>query len=93
MTSSVENSGIFITLLTSPITWIAVPRATSADASGIAIAKSEPNTRNRTIPAVMIPRPVPPIAGSFAHCATCPETATTTPLREAAVAVPTKSFA
>jgi hypothetical protein len=93
MTSSVENWGIFITLDRSPISWIAVPSATSAEASGIVIANSDPNTRNRTMPAVTIPRPVPPIAGSFAHDASCPETAITTPSPDGAVAVPTKSFA
>ena len=62
-TSSVENDGIFMRWLTSPIAEMAVPRATSAEASGIAMASSEPNTRNRTIPAVMIPSSTPPAEG------------------------------
>ena len=64
-----------MTWLSSPISEIAVPSATSAEASGIAIANREPNTRNSTIPAVMMPRPVPPTEGWFACCAIWPETA------------------
>ena len=80
-------------MLTRPITDVAVPSATSAEASGVAIAKSEPNTMNRTIPAVRIPRPVPPTDGGFATCASCPETATTRLGPDAASAVATNSFA
>ena len=88
-----ENTGIVMTLLTSPITEIAVPSAISAEARGIAIANSDPNTRNNTMPAAMMPRPVPPTDGWFACCASCPETAITTPSPAAVVAVWTNCFA
>ena len=72
---------------------IAVPRATRAEASGVAIARSEPNTRNSTIPAVMMPRPVPPMEGWLACWASWPATAIWTPLPDPAVAVSTNCFA
>jgi hypothetical protein len=40
---------------------MAEPSDTSAETSGSAMAKSDPNTRNSTMPAAMIPMPTPPI--------------------------------
>ena len=92
-TSSGENTGILRTWLSSPMTAMAVPSETSADSSGRSMAKSEPNTRNRTMPAAMMPTPVPPTDGLFACSAICPETEMASPSPEALVAVFTKSCA
>src|SRR5207302_4880969 len=87
-----------------PITAMAVPSDTRAEASGINAASSEPKTRNSTIPAARMPKPLPPGDGGVADSATCPPTATWrvppppgAPLKppdvEAAVAVLTRDLA
>src|ERR1700674_361445 len=59
-----------------PITPMAVPREANADTRGRAMAKTEPKTSNRTIPARMIPSPVPPNDTRFDASPTWPATAT-----------------
>ncbi len=55
---------------------MAVPREARADTRGSAMAKIEPNTSNNTMPARMMPSPVPPKETRSAASATCPATAT-----------------
>ena len=55
---------------------MAVPREASADTNGRAMAKTEPKTSSRTMPARMMPNPVPPKDTRSAASATWPATAT-----------------
>src|SRR5260370_29881279 len=75
-TSWVENAGILRAFDRRPITAMAGPSDTRAEASGICAARSEPKTRNSTIPAARMPKPLPPGDGGVADSATWPPTAT-----------------
>ncbi len=92
---------IVIACENSPIAPSPVPSDSSAVTSGRAIASNEPNTRNSTIPAAMMPKPTPPrlawlacsIAGPPSSTRTAPPAAAREVLITCLIAGSGRSFA